>query len=181
MDEVNADYRGGPHTLPARINDVDVAVMRTLMDTALATSDATLTPWRVVTVWTPGLDGGRGETRISYGDDADGPEGGGDPTPQEQLLEVANNCVVLGLRVRCALEGLQVRAVEVTTTGESGLRGLVYLPSLTAGFQSLETQVAVRGDGPRANLDEIAREVLATSPVLACLRQAVGVSARVSA
>lgn len=153
--------------------------MRTLVDTALATSDATLTPWRVVTIWAPGLDGAWGETRNTYGDDDVGLEGGGDPTPHEQLLGVANSCVILGLRVRCALEGLPLRTVEVTTTGESALRGLVYLPTLTAGFRSLETQVLARGDGPRAHLDEIAREVLATSPVLACLRQAVGVSTRV--
>jgi hypothetical protein len=141
--------------------------MAALAEAALATDESTLATWEVVTTWRPGHPGTCGYTRSDYGD-ADEPAG---PTPLEQLLSVVNTCVILGLRVRCALEGLQLDGVEVTASAQSGLRGLVHLPTAAPGLRSLAVRVALESDGARERLDQIVEEVLATSPVLASLRQ----------
>jgi len=159
----------------ARINGVDVAEIGLLIGAALAAPDGARANWRVVTTWEPGPEGAWGHSHSRH--DVDGrDEDDGDRTPQEQLLGVANTCVIVGLRVRAAREGLRLDAIEVTASADSDLRELVGLPTSTPGFRALDIRVATRGDGSAERREALVREVLAASPILACLRQPVDVS-----
>lgn len=168
-------WSGGRPSAPgAQINGVNVAEMKVLLDAALAAPDGARATWRVVTTWEPGPQGAWGHTHTCYDVDEMG-EDHGDPTPQEQLLGVANACVILGLRIRAAREGFRLDAIEVTARADSALRELVGLPTGSPGFSVLDIQVATRGEGCPARREELAREVLAASPILACLRRPVDV------
>lgn len=156
----------------ARINDVDVSAIRALRDTACAAPGVATTSWQVSTRWALGCDDqahrfGRGEA------------GEGDPTPQEQLLGVVNTCLLLGLRTRCALDRLQLDMIEVTTTGEMDLRGVVGLPTPEPGVRGIAVNIVIEAQAGEGRLRRLAREALEASPVLSTLRGAVSLSSEI--
>lgn len=156
----------------ARINDVDVSAVRALRDTAFAASATATTRWKVTTRWAQGCDD---QTHRFSGDE----EGEGDPTPQEQLLGVVNACLLLGLRIRCALDRLQLDMIEVTTTGETDLRSLVGLPTPDPGLRNISVGIVIEAQAGEGRLRRLAREALEASPVLSTLRRTVDLSSEI--
>lgn len=156
----------------ARINDVDVAAIRALRDTAFAAPATATTSWQVSTRWAKGCDD---QTHRFSGEGA----GDEDPTPQEELLGVVNACLLLGLRIRCALDRLQLDTIEVTTTGETDLRSLVGLPTPDPGLRNIKVDIVIEAKAGEGRLRRLAREALEASPVLSTLRRTVDLSSEI--
>ncbi len=167
------DHAGVASTAATRINDVDVAAIRALRDTAFAAPATATTSWQVSTQWEPGR---HGQTH-QFGDGD--PQDDGDPTPQEQLLGVVNACLLLGLRIRCALDRLQLDRIEVTTTGETDLRSLVGLPTADPGLRNIRVDIMIEAKAGEGRLRRLAREALEASPVLSTLRRVVDLSSEI--
>jgi hypothetical protein len=79
--------------------------------------------------------------------------GGGNAyaNPQEYLLAALNACMIVGYTALCALQGIALQKLEITTEGDIDLRGFFGLdPAVPAGYRALSSRVVVQGDGGRA-------------------------------
>jgi uncharacterized OsmC-like protein len=137
-----------------------------------------MTHWQVASVWQGGtrsratVDGfAMGGVRVprSFSIDLDEPcELGGANThanPQEYLLAALNACMIVGYTALCALHGITLEKLEVTTEGDIDLRGFFGLdPSVAPGYRELRTRVVIKSDGPQDQLRKIHDLVMATSP-----------------
>ena len=93
--------------------------------------------------------------------------GGGNAyaNPQEYLLAALNACMMVGYTALCALQGIALHKLEITTEGDIDLRGFFGLdPSVAPGYRALRTRVVIKGDGTEEQLRKIHELVLATSP-----------------
>ncbi|MGA0601249.1 OsmC family protein [Caulobacter sp. KR2-114] len=155
-------------TAAAWVNNIDVEAIRALRRVASSTEATEVASWLTSTRWEPGCDG-----RALYGD-AEG-DGDSEPSPQELLLGVINSCLLLGTRIRCALEGIQLDMLEVTSTAETDLRAMVGLPEPSPGLRNITVVIVVESYAAEGRLKELGQETLLGSPVLATL----GGSARI--
>ena len=85
--------------------------------------------------------------------------------PQEHLIAALNACMMFGYTALCALQGITLRKLEITTEGDIDLRGFFGLdPAIAAGYRELRTRVVIAGDGTEQQFRKIHELVLATSP-----------------
>lgn len=62
--------------------------------------------------------------------------------PQEYLLAALNACMIVGFTALCALQGIALQRLEITTEGEIDLRGFFGLdPTITPSYRELHTRV----------------------------------------
>ena len=104
--------------------------------------------------------------------------GGGNAfaNPQEYLLAALNACMMVGYAALCALQGITLQKLEITTEGDIDLRGFFGLdPAVAAGYRQLKSQVMIKGDGTEEQFQKIHQMVLATSPNFYNLTRAVRV------
>jgi uncharacterized OsmC-like protein len=104
--------------------------------------------------------------------------GGGNAyaNPQEYLLAGLNACMMVGYSALCALQGITLQKLEITTEGDIDLRGFFGLdPSIAPGYRELRTRVVIKGDGSEDQLRKIHELVLATSPNFYNVTRAVAV------
>jgi len=93
--------------------------------------------------------------------------GGGNAhaNPQEYLLAAMNACMIVGYTALCALQGISLQKLEITTEGDIDLRGFFGLdPAVPAGYRELKSRVVIKGDGTEEQFQKIHQMVLATSP-----------------
>jgi len=93
--------------------------------------------------------------------------GGGNAyaNPQEYLLAAMNACMIVGYAALCALQGITLEKLEITTEGDIDLRGFFGLDkTVAAGYRELKSQVVIKGDGSEEQFQKIHQMVLATSP-----------------
>jgi uncharacterized OsmC-like protein len=85
--------------------------------------------------------------------------------PQEYLLAALNACMIVGYAALCALQGIALQKLEITTEGDIDMRGFFGLdPAVAAGYRELRSQVVIKGDGTEEQFQKIHQMVLATSP-----------------
>ena len=136
------------------------------------------TQWRVTTAWQGrthsrsriegfGLAGE--EITRAYSVDIDEPRelGGTDlyANPQEHLLTALNACMSVGFAALCALNGIALECLEITTEGEIDLRGFLGLDAaVPPGYPGLRATVRIKGSATEAEFRRIFEAVLATSP-----------------
>jgi uncharacterized OsmC-like protein len=97
--------------------------------------------------------------------------------PQEYLLAALNACMIVGYTALCALQGITLQKLEITTEGDIDLRGFFGLdPAIAAGFRELNTRVVIAGDGTKEQFRKIHELVLATSPNFYNVSRAVAVA-----
>jgi uncharacterized OsmC-like protein len=92
---------------------------------------------------------------------------GGDsaPNPQELLMAAFNACITVGYVAGAALEGITLDSLEIRTRGELDLRGFLGLSdSVPPGYEQIEYEVRIKGDGSPEQFEAIHRNVLKTSP-----------------
>ena len=76
-----------------------------------------------------------------------------------------NACMIVGYTALCALQGIALQKLEITTEGDIDLRGFFGLnPAVAAGYRELQSTVVVKGDGTEEQFRKIYEMVLATSP-----------------
>ena len=172
------------------INGIDTDAVHTLIESVEVNPPQGMTHWKVANTWQGGMHsrarvdsfaiGGNSVLR-SFSIDIDEPLelGGGNAyaNPQEYLLAGLNACMMVGYSALCALQGITLQKLEITTEGDIDLRGFFGLdPSIAPGYRELRTRVVIKGDGSEAQLRKIHELVLATSPNFYNVSRAVPVA-----
>jgi uncharacterized OsmC-like protein len=94
--------------------------------------------------------------------------------PQEHLIAALNACITVGYVAQCAVRGITLESLQIETEGEIDLRGFLGLdPQVANGYESLRYTVRIRGSGTRQQFAEIHDAVMATSPNVYNLANAV--------
>ena len=87
------------------------------------------------------------------------------PNPQELLMAAFNACVMVGYVAGAALKGIRLDSVEIRTRGTLDLRGFLGLDDqVPPGYEAVDYDVRIKGDGSAADFEEIHQTVMKTSP-----------------
>ena len=87
------------------------------------------------------------------------------PNPQELLMAALNACMMVGYVAGAAVKGINLSSVEIETRGELDLRGFLGLSdTVPPGYETIDYEVRIKGDGSPEEFEEIHRGVMATSP-----------------
>jgi uncharacterized OsmC-like protein len=87
------------------------------------------------------------------------------PNPQELLMAAFNACIMVGYVAGASLKGINLESVEIRTRGQLDLRGFLGLSDQVApGYERVDYDVFIKGDGRQEDFEEIHRTVMATSP-----------------
>jgi len=160
------------------VNGIDTDAVHTLIDEVDGDAAKGMTHWRVASAWQGGthsraqVDGfAIGGTNVPrrFAIDIDEPLelGGGNAhaNPQEYLLAAMNACMIVGYTALCALQGITLEKLEITSEGDIDLRGFFGLDkTVAAGYRELKSRVVIKGDGSKEQFQKIHQMVLATSP-----------------
>jgi uncharacterized OsmC-like protein len=94
--------------------------------------------------------------------------------PQEHLIAALNACISVGYVAQCAVRGITLESLEIETEGEIDLRGFLGIdPQVANGYESLRYTVRIKGSGTQQQFAEIHDAVMATSPNVYNLANAV--------
>ena len=120
------------------VNGIDTDAVHELMDNVDSDPAKGMTHWRVASAWQGGthsraqVDGfaiGGVDVSRRFAIDIDEPFeiGGGNAfaNPQEYLLAALNACMIVGYTALCALQGITLQKLEITTEGDIDLRGFL--------------------------------------------------------
>ena len=87
------------------------------------------------------------------------------PNPQELLMAAFNACIMVGYVAGSSLKGIKLDSVEIKTRGQLDLRGFLGLSDAVApGYEAIDYQVRIKGDGSREDFEDIHQTVMKTSP-----------------
>ena len=104
--------------------------------------------------------------------------GGADtaPSPHELLLAALNACFVAGYAAACAVEGIVLRELSVTTFSEVDLGGVLGVaPATTPACERFRCVVKVAADVPPERLRAVHDAVVSRSPNGWCLSRAIAI------
>lgn len=159
----------------APVNGLDLAALGEMVEAIEKDAGKAKAAFRVTTRWTgresvvDGFDlGGERITRL-HKIVADEPcqllGRDGAPNPQELLMAAFNACILVGYVAGSSLKGIKLDSVEFETKGELDLRGFLGLSDDVApGYEAIDYEVRIKGDGSPKDFEEIHRTVMATSP-----------------
>ena len=89
----------------------------------------------------------------------------GAPNPQELLMAAFNACITVGYVAGASLRGINLESLEIRTKGQLDLRGFLGLSeAVPPGYETVEYEVSIKGDGSAADFEEIHQTVMKTSP-----------------
>jgi uncharacterized OsmC-like protein len=87
------------------------------------------------------------------------------PNPQELLMAAVNACMTVGYVAGASLKGIKLEKLEIRTRGQLDLRGFLGLSdSVPPGYEAIDYEVFIRGDGSPEDFEEIHQTVMKTSP-----------------
>ena len=87
------------------------------------------------------------------------------PNPQELLMAAANACMTVGYVAGAALNGITLDSLEIRTTGTLDLRGFLGIDdSVPPGYEAIDYEVRISGNGTPEQFEEIHEAVMKTSP-----------------
>ena len=100
--------------------------------------------------------------------------------PQEHLIAALNACIAVGYVAQCAVRGITLQSLEIETEGDIDLRGFLGIdPDVANGYESLRYTVRVKGSGTKQQFAEIHDAVMATSPNVYNLANAVALKSTI--
>ena len=108
---------------------------------------------------------------------------GGDtaPNPQELLMAAFNACITVGYVAGAATQGITLDSLEIHTRGELDLRGFLGLSdSVPPGYEQIEYDVRIKGNGTPEQFEAIHQNVLKTSPNYFNISRPIRVNATLS-
>jgi uncharacterized OsmC-like protein len=89
----------------------------------------------------------------------------GAANPQELLMAAANACMTVGYVAGAALKGITLDTLEIRTRGTLDLRGFLGLDdSVPPGYEAIDYEVRIGGNGTPEQFEEIHEAVMKTSP-----------------
>jgi len=76
-----------------------------------------------------------------------------------------NACITVGYVAGASVRGIRLDSLEIKTRGELDLRGFLGLDDEVApGYESIDCEVLIKGDGTPEQFEEIHQAVVRTSP-----------------
>ena len=91
--------------------------------------------------------------------------GDGAPNPQELLMAAFNACITVGYVAGASVKGITLESLEIRTRGELDLRGFLGLSdAVPPGYESIQYDVRIKGNGSPEDFEEIHQAVMKTSP-----------------
>jgi uncharacterized OsmC-like protein len=172
---------------PNIVNGLNVDDLFALIEGVKGDVSKATTSWRVATSWqgqtrtraeVEGFSIGGQDVSRRFTIDIDEPcELGGSnkfANPQEHLIAALNACITVGYVAQCAVRGITLESLQIETEGEIDLRGFLGLdPKVANGYESLRYTVRIKGSGTKRQFAEIHDAVMATSPNIYNLANAV--------
>lgn len=170
------------------VNGLNVDNLVALIEDVRCDASKGATSWRVATAWmgqtrsratVEGFSMGGQRVPRSFTIDIDEPcELGGSnrfANPQEHLIAALNACMTVGYVAQCAVRGITLQSLEIETEGDIDLRGFFGLdPQIANGYECLRYTVRISGNGTREQFEQVHDAVMATSPNVYNLANAVG-------
>ena len=99
------------------------------------------------------------------------------PTPQDYLLGGLAGCMMVGFVVGASNKGIKLEDVQLHITGELDLRGFLNVDNtVPIGFDKINFQFEVKGDGKQEDYDELIKNVQQFSPNYRTITDKVEVS-----
>jgi len=165
-------------TVKARINGLDLAALGEVVDAIEQDAAKAKVSFNVTTRW-------QGQTRSETTVDgftiagervarshtivADEPcellGSDGAPNPQELLMAAVNACMTVGYVAGAALKGITLDKLEIRTRGTLDLRGFLGLDDrIPPGYEAIDYNVRIAGNGTPEQFEEIHQTVMKTSP-----------------
>ena len=87
------------------------------------------------------------------------------PNPQELLMAAINACMTVGYVANASLRGIRLDSLELRMRGTLDLRGFLGLSDdVPPGYENVDYDVIIKGDGTPEDFEEIHRAVMKTSP-----------------
>jgi uncharacterized OsmC-like protein len=165
-------------TVKNRVNGLDLEALGQTVEAIEADASKALVAFDVTTRWTGQT---RSETTVagytlggeritrSHKIVADEPTEllGADsaPNPQELLMAAFNACITVGYVAGASLKGIKLESLEIRTKGQLDLRGFLGLSdAVPPGYENVDYEVVIKGDGSAADFEEIHQTVMKTSP-----------------
>ena len=165
-------------TVKSRVNGLDLNALAETVEAIEANAAKGIAGFNVTTRWTGQT---RSETTVdgftlggeriarSHRIVADEPVellgGDGAANPQELLMAAVNACMMVGYVAGASLKGINLDSVEIRTRGELDLRGFLGLDDrIPPGYESIDYEVRIKGDGTPEQFEEIHQTVMKTSP-----------------
>jgi uncharacterized OsmC-like protein len=165
-------------TVKSRVNGLDLNALGETVEAINADGAKAIVGFEVTTRWTGQT---RSETSVegftlggeriarSHKIVADEPcellGADGAPNPQELLMAAFNACITVGYVAGASLKGITLDSLEIRTRGELDLRGFLGLSDAIApGYENVEYEVRIKGDGSPEQFEEIHQTVMKTSP-----------------
>ena len=76
-----------------------------------------------------------------------------------------NACITVGYVAGAALRGITLESLEIHTKGQLDLRGFLGLSEIVpAGYETIDYEVRIKGDGTPEDFEAIHQNVILTSP-----------------
>ena len=165
-------------TVKSRVNGLDLAARGDVVEAIGQDAGQAKVAFDVTTRW---LGQTRSETIVdgftlageriqrSHKIVADEPEqllgSDGAPNPQELLMAAVNACMTVGYVAGAALKGITLHSLEIRTRGTLDLRGFLGLDdSVPPGYEEIDYEVRIAGDGSAQDFEDIHQTVMKTSP-----------------
>jgi len=87
------------------------------------------------------------------------------PNPQELLMAALNACITVGYVAGAAVNGITLEKLEIETRGELDLRGFLGIDeTVPPGYESIQYNVRIKGNGTAEQFQAIHENVVRTSP-----------------
>jgi uncharacterized OsmC-like protein len=165
-------------TVKSRVNGLDLAALGEVVESIGEDRSKALVSFDVTTRWqgqtrsettVEGYTIGGDRVQRSHKIVADEPcellGSDGAPNPQELLMAAVNACMTVGYVAGAALKGITLDKLEIRTRGTLDLRGFLGLDdSVAPGYEAIDYEVSIGGNGTREQFDEIHQTVMKTSP-----------------
>jgi uncharacterized OsmC-like protein len=165
-------------TVKTKINGLDLTALGDVVDEIQKDSSKALVSFDVTTAWqgqtrsettVDGYTIGGERVARSHKIVADEPfellGSDGAPNPQELLMAAANACMTVGYVAGAALKGIKLEKLEIRTKGTLDLRGFLGLDdNVPPGYEAIDYEVTIAGNGTPEQFEEIHETVMKTSP-----------------
>ena len=165
-------------TVKTKINGLDLTALGDVVDEIQKDSSKALVSFDVTTAWqgqtrsettVDGYTIGGERVARSHKIVADEPfellGSDGAPNPQELLMAAANACMTVGYVAGAALKGIKLDKLEIRTKGTLDLRGFLGLDdNVPPGYEAIDYEVTIAGNGTPEQFEEIHETVMKTSP-----------------
>ena len=164
------------------INNVDIEVFKATVEAVKGDPRKGATMWTARTKWKGGL---KTEAKLrNFTLNFDEPEAvaGTDTTasPHETLLACYGACLTVGLSLNAALEGINIKSIEIELEGYIDLPGFLGLAGVEGlkdlpGYHTVKAKVNVESGASREEINKIFERVVKYSPVGLTLSRPVDV------